>query len=158
MLISFIIAIIFLVITLIKDRKSLIGYGLMALFIVVGLVFYAIYRINDSITKYRKIELENFIKNHGELNIINYDINNSNAYIEMKNKDEVIYISIFNKRAYIDKFDKEEAKKLEYLEQLEDESLKKEGFMNLMQNKKGITLNVYKLSAEEIFFKIKANI
>lgn len=158
MLISLVIAIIILVITLVKDRKSLIGYGLMALFIVIGLVFYVIYRINDSITKYRKIELENFIKNHEELNIINYDINNSNAYIEMKNKDEVIYISIFNKRAYIDKFDKEESKKLEYLESLEDESLKKEGFMNLMQNKKGITLNVYKLSAEEIFFKIKANI
>ena len=156
MLISFIIAIIILVITLIKDRKSLIGYGLMALFIVVGIVFYAIYRINDSITKYRKIELENFIKNHIELNIVNYDINNSNAYIEMKNNDEVVYISIFNKHAYIDKFDKEEAKKLEYLESLEDESLKKEGFMNLMQNKKGITLNVYKLSAEEIFYKIKS--
>ena len=158
MLISYIIAIIFLVITLIKDRKSLIGYGLMALFIVIGCVFLFIYRINDSITKYRKIELENFIKNHSELDIINFDINNSNAYIEMKNIDEVIYISIFNKRAYIDKFDKEEAKKLEYLESLEDESLKREGFMNLMQNKKGITLNVYKLSAEEIFFKIKANI
>ena len=61
-LISFIIAIILLVITLVKDRKSLIGYGLMSLFIVSGLVFLAIYRINDSITKYRKIELENYIK------------------------------------------------------------------------------------------------
>ena len=158
MLLSFLISIIILVITLVKDKKSLIDYGLMSLFIVAGLVFYAIFRINDSITKKRAIELENFIRNHSELNIISYDINNSNAYIETKNKDEVIYISIFHKRAYIDKFDKEESKKLEYLESLEDESLKKEGFLNLMQNKKGITLNVYKLSAEEIFFKIKANI
>ena len=130
----------------------------MSIFLVIFLVFLFIFRTNDSITKKRKIELENFIKNHIELNIINYDINNSNAYIEMKNKDEVIYISIFNKRAYIDKFDREESKKLEYLEALEDESLKKEGFMNLMQNKKGITLNIYKLSVEEIFYKIKANI
>jgi hypothetical protein len=158
MLISFIIAIILLVITLVKDRKSLIGYGLMSLFIVSGLVFLAIYRINDSITKYRKIELENYIKNHSDLNVINYDINNSNAYIEMKHKDNIVYVSIFNKRAYIDIFDKEESKKLKYLEELEDESLKKEGFLNLMQNKKGITINVYKLSAEEIFFKIKQNL
>jgi len=121
-------------------------------------MFSYVYRINDSISKYRKIELENFIKNHPELDIIDYDINNSNAYIEMKHKDEVVYISIFNKKAFIDKFDREETKKLQYLQSLEDESLKKEGFMNLMQNKKGITLNIYKLSAEEIFFKIKANI
>ena len=158
MLISLVIALTVLIITLIKDRKSWIGYTLMGVFILFALVFLYIFRINDSITKYRKIELENFIKNHPELDIIDYDINNSNAYIEMKHKDEVIYISIFNKKAFIDKFDKEESKKLKYLENLEDESLKREGFMNLMQNKKGITLNVYKLSAEEIFFKIKANI
>ena len=158
MIISLVIALIILIITLIKDRTSWIGYTLMGVFLLFALMFSYVYRINDSISKYRKIELENFIKNHPELDIIDYDINNSNAYIEMKHKDEVVYISIFNKKAFIDKFDREETKKLQYLQSLEDESLKKEGFMNLMQNKKGITLNIYKLSAEEIFFKIKANI
>lgn len=158
MLISLIIAIIILVITLVKDRKSLIGYGLMGGFLVVALVFYSIYRINDSITKYRKLELESFIKNHPELNIISFDINKSNAYIQMANNDSLVYISIFNKRLYMDVFTKEESKKLEYLEQLEDESLKREGFMELMKEKKGITLYIKNLSAEDIFIKVKANL
>ena len=55
----------------------------------------------------------------------------------------------------MDIFTKEESKRLQYLQELEDESLKKEGFMNLMQNKKGITLNVHKLSASEIFNLVK---
>ena len=155
MFISLVISIVFLVITLIKDNKSIIGYGLTGLFLAIGVVFYYIYRINDSITKYRKIELENFIKNHPELNIVNVDINKSNAYIEMDNNGSMVYISIFNRKAYMDIFDSNESKKLEYLETLEDESLKREGFMNLMRNKKGITLNIYKLSAEEIFVLIK---
>ena len=158
MLISFIIAIIFLVITLVKDRTSWIGYTLMGIFILIGLIFYYIYRINDSITKYRKIELEHFIPNHPELNITNFDVNKSNAYIEMTNNDSIVYVSIFNKKAYIDIFTKEESEKLKYLECLEDESLKKEGFMNLMQNKKGITLDVKNLNAEEIFYKVKASL
>ena len=158
MLISFIIAIIFLVITLVKDRKSLIGYGLMSLFLVIGLVFLSIYRINDSITKKRKIELEHFIPNHPELNIISYDINKSNAYLEIDNNGSLVYISIFNKRLYMDIFNKDESKKLEYLESLEDESLKREGFMNLMKDKKGITLYIKNLSVDEIFFKVKANL
>ena len=158
MLISFVIAIIILVITLVKDRKSLISYGLMSLFIVVGLVFLSIYRINDSITKQRKIELEHFIPNHPELNIVSYDINKSNAYLQMDNDGKLVYISIFNKRLYMDIFTKEESKKLEYLESLEDESLKKEGCMNLMHNKKGITLYIKNLTVDEIFFKVKAKL
>ena len=70
----------------------------------------------------------------------------------------VLKISIFNKKAYMDIFTKEESEKLRYLECLEDESLKKEGFMTLMKDKKGITIDVKNLSAEEIFFKIKANL
>lgn len=158
MLISLVIAIVFLVITLIKDRKSWIGYTLMGVFIFFALVFYYIYRINDSITKYRKIELEHFIPNHPELNITSFDINKSNAYIEITNYDSIVYVSIFNKKAYMDIFTKEESEKLKYLECLEDESLKKEGFMALMKDKKGITIDVKNLSAEEIFFKIKANL
>ena len=158
MFISLIIAIVFLIISLVKDRTSPIGYILMSIFLVIALVFYSIYRLNDSITKYRRIELEAFIRNHPELNIINCDINKSNAYIEIANEKQLVYVSIFNKKAYMDIFSEEEAKKLKYLEELEDESLKKEGFMNLMQNKKGITLDVKGLSADEIFFKIKANL
>ena len=154
----FIISIIFLVITFIKDNKSWIGYTLFGVFIAISSVFLSLFITNDSISKYRKIELENFIKNHPELNIISFDINNSNAYIEMKDKDNIIYLSIFNRKLYMDIFDKDESKKLKYLESLEDESLKKEGFLNLMKDKKGITLDIKKLSVEEIFFKVKANL
>ena len=158
MLISIIIALVILGITLTKDIKSLLGYSFMGIFVVVALAFLYLAYADDSITKYRKIELENFIKNHAELNILNYEINDRNAYIEMNNRGNLVYISIFHKKAFMDIFNDAETKKLKYLEVLEDESLKREGFINLMRNKKGITLNVYKLSAEEIFFKIKANI
>ena len=70
----------------------------MSIFLVIALVFYSIYRLNDSITKYRRIEIEAFIRNHPELNIINCDINKSNAYIEIANEKELVYVSIFNKK------------------------------------------------------------
>ena len=76
----------------------------------------------------------------------------------MGNNDSLVFISIFRKHAYLDIFTKDESKKLKYLESLEDESLKKEGFMALMKDKKGITLDVKGLSADEIFFKIKAKL
>lgn len=158
MLISFIISAIILSITLAKDIKSLLGYSFMGIFVVVGFAFLYIACSDDSITKHRKIELEHFIKNHDELNILNYEISDRNAYIEMNNNGNMVYISIFHKRAYMDIFDDSETKKLRYLESLEDESLKKEGFINLMRNKKGITLKIYKMSVEEIFYKIKANL
>ena len=58
----------------------------------------------------------------------------------------------------MDIFDDSETKKLRYLESLEDESLKREGFINLMRSKKGITLKIYKMSAEEIFYKVMQNL
>lgn len=154
-LVSFVICLIFLIITLIKDRKSIIGYVLAGIFLLVTITFIGIYRVNDSITKSRKKELESYLKDFSDLNVISYDINNSNAYIEIQCEDKLVFVSIFNKRAYMDIFTKEESKKIQYLQELEDESLKKEGFMNLMQNKKGITLNIYKLSASEIFNLVK---
>lgn len=157
-IITLVISIIILIITLTKDITSPIGYGLFGLFIFSSTIFLSLFIRNDSIRKYRKIELEAFIKNHPELEIVNFEINNTNCYIEMKNKDGIAYISIFDKNLYMDIFDKNEAKKLEYLEQLEDESLKKEGFINLMRSKKGINLKIKNLTAEEIFFKIKANL
>ena len=158
MLISIAVAIIILSITLIKDSKSLLGYSFMGIFIVVSFAFLYIGCSDDSITKHRKIELEHFIKNHNELNILNYEISDRNAYIEMDNHGNMVYISIFHKRAYMDIFDDSETKKLWYLESLEDESLKREGFINLMRSKKGITLKTYKMSAEEIFYKVMQNL
>ena len=158
MLISFIVSSIILGITITKDSKSFLGYSFMAIFIIIGFAFLYIACSDDSITKHRKIELENFIKNHLELNILNYEISDRNAYIEMNNNGNMVYISIFHKRAYMDVFDDSETKRLKYLESLEDESLKKEGFINLMRSKKGISFKIYKMSAEEIFYKIKANL
>lgn len=158
MLISFVISAIILAITLVKDSRSLLGYSFMGIFVVVGFAFLYIACCDDSITKHRKIELEHFIKNHDELNIINYDISDRNAYIEMSNNGNMVYVSIFNKRAYMDIFDDSETKKLRYLESLEDESLKREGFMNLMRNKKGITFKIYKMTVEEIFFAVKSRL
>ena len=154
-IITFIISLIIIIITLVKDNTSMIGYGLFITFFASTVILFLLYYFNDSISKYRKIELENFIKNHPELEICNVSINNSNAYIEMNNNGNKVYISIFNKKAIMDIFDKDDTKKLEYLEELEDESLKKEGFMNVMRGKKGITLNIKRKSAEEIFFMIK---
>ena len=119
------------------------------------LSFLSLYITNDSLTKYQKNEFRSYINNHPELSVISFDINNSNCYIEMGNEERLVFISIFRKHVYLDIFSKEEAKKLKYLESLEDESLKKEGFMNVMRGKKGITLNIKKKSAEEIFFMIK---
>lgn len=157
-LLSLIITITILVITLVKDRTSVIGYTIFAICLLPTSVLLSLFIRNDSITKYRKIELENYIKNHPELNVITYDIKHNNCYIEMANSDSLIFVSIFRKHAYLDVFSKEESKKLRYLESLEDDSLKKEGFLNLMKDKKGITLFINKLSAEEIFIKVKANI
>ena len=157
-LLSLTITIAILVITLVKDRTSVIGYTLFAICLLPTSVLLSLFIRNDSITKYRKIELENFIKNHPELNVITYDIKYNNCYIEMGNNDSLAFISIFRKHAYLDIFTKDESKKLKYLESLEDESLKKEGFMALMKDKKGITLDVKGLSADEIFFKIKAKL
>jgi len=157
-LLSLIITITILVITLVKDRTSVIGYTIFAICLLPTSVLLSLFIRNDSITKYRKIELENYIKNHPELNVITYDIKHNNCYIEMANSDSLIFVSIFRKHAYLDVFSKEESKKLRYLESLEDESLKKEGFLNLMKDKKGITLYINKLSAEDIFIKVKANI
>ena len=157
-LVSFVICLIFLIITLIKDRKSIIGYVLAGIFLLVTITFIGIYRVNDSITKARKKELENYLKNFSDLNVISYDINNSNAYIEIQSEDKLVFVSIFNKRAYMDIFTKEESKRIQYLQELEDESLKREGFMELMKEKKGITLYIKNLSAEDIFIKVKANL
>lgn len=157
-LVSFAIFLVILIITLVKDRKSIIGYVLSGIFLLVTITFIGIYRVNDSITKARKKELENYLKDFNDINVISYDINNSNAYVEIQNEDKLIFVSIFNKKAYMDIFTKEESKRIQYLQELEDESLKKEGFMNLMKNKKGITLNVYKLSASEIFNLVKKEI
>ncbi len=157
-LLSLIITITILVITLVKDRTSVIGYTIFAICLLPTSVLLSLFIRNDSITKYRKIELENYIKNHPELNVITYDIKHNNCYIEMANSDSLIFVSIFRKHAYLDVFSKEESKKLRCLESLEDDSLKKEGFLNLMKDKKGITLFINKLSAEEIFIKVKANI
>ena len=157
-LLSLTITITILVITLVKDRTSVIGYTIFAICLLPTSVLLSLFIRNDSITKYRKIELENYIKNHPELNVITYDIKHNNCYIEMANSDSLIFVSIFRKHAYLDVFSKEESKKLRYLESLEDESLKKEGFLNLMKDKKGITLYINKLSAEDIFIKVKANI
>jgi len=157
-LLSLIITITILVITLVKDRTSVIGYTIFAICLLPTSVLLSLFIRNDSITKYRKIELENYIKNHPELNVITYDIKHNNCYIEMANSDSLIFVSIFRKHAYLDVFSKEESKKLRYLESLEDDSLKKEGFLNLMKDKKGITLYINKLSAEDIFIKVKANI
>ena len=157
-LVSFAIFLVILIITLVKDRKSIIGYVLAGIFLLVTITYIGIYRVNDSITKARKKELENYLKDFNDINVISYDINNSNAYVEIQNEDKLIFVSIFNKKAYMDIFTKEESKRIQYLQELEDESLKKEGFMNLMKNKKGITLNVYKLSASEIFNLVKKEI
>ena len=157
-LLSLVITITILVITLVKDRTSVIGYTLFAICLLPTLVLLSLFIRNDSITKYRKIELENFIKNHPELNVITYDNKHNNCYIEMSDMDKLIFISIFRKHAYLDIFTKEEAKKVRYLESLEDESLKKEGFLNIMKDKKGVTLNVNKLSASEIFMLVEKEI
>lgn len=154
-LIGLIISIIILTITLIKDRTSIIGYTIFIICMLPTLSFLSLYITNDSLTKYQKNEFRSYINNHPELSVISFDINNSNCYIEMGNEERLVFISIFRKHVYLDIFSKEEAKKLKYLESLEDESLKKEGFMNVMRGKKGITLNIKKKSAEEIFFMIK---
>ena len=154
-LIGLIISIIILTITLIKDRTSIIGYTIFIICMLPTLSFLSLYITNDSLTKYQKNEFRSYINNHPELSVISFDINNSNCYIEMGNEERLVFISIFRKHVYLDIFSKEEAKKLKYLESLEDESLKKEGFMNVMRGKKGITLNIKKKSAEDIFFMIK---